>query len=104
MERFKIFIGKDVNFEKLKDIELYEKYGFKCQNIPENFEEFEEIELLLDNFVLCIAILNGKVKRIMFTKITEDPDVCYPLSKEELENLLQNRGESLVQFFEIITS
>ncbi|GAB6184448.1 hypothetical protein JCM13991_21890 [Thermodesulfovibrio hydrogeniphilus] len=35
----------------------------------DSFEEFEEIELLInETVVLCIAILNGQIKRIMFPK------------------------------------
>ncbi|GAB6184447.1 hypothetical protein JCM13991_21880 [Thermodesulfovibrio hydrogeniphilus] len=41
----------------------------------------------------------------VFVKINkEDPDACSPLTKEELNNLLQINGEKLIQFFESITS
>ncbi|WP_460178001.1 hypothetical protein [Thermodesulfovibrio hydrogeniphilus] len=35
MERFKHFIGKDVNFKKLSNFKIFEQYGIKCQSLPD---------------------------------------------------------------------
>lgn len=105
MEKFKSFIGKQINFEKLKNLDNLGKYCLQCQRIPENLDEFEEMEFLINDFVMCVAVLEGKIKRIMFVKVNkEDPDACSPLTKEELNNLLNKHGDTLVKFFENITT
>lgn len=104
MERFKPFIGKDIIIEKVKDIENLKNYSLSCQYMPESFEEFEEIEFKMENVIIGIAILEGKIKRILIAKPDEeDPEICRALSKEELEKFLIENGDRLVKFFRSIT-
>lgn len=108
MQRFKRFIGKQVISENLKDLEKLNTFGIICKNLPDSLDEFEEIELSVasadDGILLCIAVLEGKVKRIMFVQIDkDDPDACRPLKEEQLIRLLEEYGERLVSYFEYIT-
>jgi hypothetical protein len=108
MQRFKRFIGKQVISENLKNLEKLSTFGVICKNLPESLDEFEEIELSVtsadDGILLCVAVLEGKVKRIMFVQIgKDDPDACRPLTEEQLLKLLDEHGKRLVNFFEYMT-
>lgn len=104
MEKFKKFIGAKVNPEKLKDMKLLNDCCLCCNSIPESIDEFEEIEYSIDDIMMCVAILEGKIKRIMLVKVDKsDPDSCSPLTSEELSDFLSRNEENLLKFFENIT-
>lgn len=105
MEKFKPYIGKTINIEKIKDINSLKDFNLYCSRLPENITEFEEIEFSIADLVMCVAVLESKIKRIMFVKVDKsDPDICSPLSKEELEKFLNIHEKNLLKFFENITS
>jgi len=104
MEKLKKFIGKSFKLENIKAPDFLKNYSLSCQSIPERIEEFDELEFLIDHIVMCVAILEGKIKRIMLVKVNpENPDECNPLTKEELANFLEKNEEKLIRFFENIT-
>lgn len=108
MQRFKRFIGEKVIPENLKDLEKLSTYGLECRNLPESLDEFDEIELSVgspdDEVILAVAVLEGKIKRIMFVKVDKtDPDACRPLTEEQLIKLIDEYGKRLVNFFEYMT-
>ncbi|MEW6066800.1 MAG: hypothetical protein AB1610_00670 [Nitrospirota bacterium] len=108
MQRFKRFIGKQVISENLKDSEKLVAAGIECKKLPESLDEFDEIELSIgstdDELLLAVAVLEGKIKRIMFVKVDKaNPDMCRPLTEEQLIKLLDEYGNRLVNFFEYIT-
>ncbi|GAQ94056.1 hypothetical protein TAGGR_1227 [Thermodesulfovibrio aggregans] len=105
MDKFKKYIGKTVNTEKIKDFKFLQNCGLYCERIPDDLSEFEEIEFTIDNIVMCVAILEGKIKRIMLVKVdSSEPDACSPLNREELEEFLKKNEEKLITFFENIIS
>lgn len=104
MEKFKKFIGRTFKLENIKNPVFLKNFSLSCQNIPEKIEEFEEIEFLIDNIVMCVAVLEGKIKRIMLVKVNpENPDECSPLTKDELTLFLEKNESTLIKFFENIT-
>lgn len=104
MDKFKKFIGKVFKFDALKNSDFLNNLSIRCQYLPEQIEEFDEVIFLLDNIAICVAILEGKVKRIMLVKVDENnPDECSPLTKEELESFLRNNEDKLLKFFENTT-
>jgi hypothetical protein len=104
MEKFKKFIGKPFKLENIKEPGFLKSYSLSCQSIPEKIEEFEELEFLIDDIVMCVAVLEGKIKRIMLVKVNqENPDECSPLTKEELSIFLERNEKKLIKFFENIT-
>ena len=108
MQRFKRFIGQQVISENLKDLEKLSTYGLECRNLPESLDEFDEIELSVgspdDEVILAVAVLEGKIKRIMFVLVDKaNPDECRPLTEEQLTKLLEEYGERLVSYFEYVT-
>jgi len=108
MQRFKKYIGKDFIIENIKNSEQLNTYGITCRDLPEPFSDFEEVEISIDfvgqEILLGVAVLEGKVKRIMFGMLDkENPDVFRPLTEMQLKDLLDQRGEQLANFFEYIT-
>lgn len=108
MQRFKKYIGKDFILENVRNSEALRLSGFACDNLPDSIGDFDECEFLTDfngqPLFLCIAILTGKVKRIMFVVGNrENPDDMRPLSEVELKEFLDRKGDQLAKFFEHIT-
>ncbi|NWF75624.1 MAG: hypothetical protein HXY53_03465 [Nitrospirae bacterium] len=108
MQRFKRFIGAEIISENLNKPEKLINYGIVCKTLPTSLDEFDEIELSLSpanqEIVLCVAVLEGKIKRIMFVQVDkENPDECRPLTQEQLVKLLDEYGKRFVDFFEYIS-
>jgi hypothetical protein len=108
MVRFKKFLEKNINLENLKNSDKLLTFGIATKYVPEVPDEFEEFGFTTEYdgraLSIGVAILAGKIKRVMigFTD-PEDPDNLLALSKEQLEDFLNQKGEKLVQFFEYIT-
>ncbi len=108
MQRFKKYIGKEFIFENVKNKERLQSSGLICKSMPDSLGDFEEIELCTDfdgrEITLCVAVLEGKLKRIMFVLVDkDDPDIVQPLTEAQLNDFLNRKGEQLVGFFEYIT-
>lgn len=108
MQRFKKYIGKELLAENIRTAEQLKSCGFVCSMMPDSFGDFEEIEFTCDfhdkKLLLCVAVLQGRIKRIMFVKTSaEDPDDVGPLSEPELRELLEKNYEQLSSFFDAIT-
>ena len=71
MERFRRFLGRTIEPERLADGAVLEDLGFRPRWIPEPLEEFDEIEVArsLDadrDLVVTVAVEQAKVARILF--------------------------------------
>ena len=108
MVRFKKFLEKNINLENLKNSDQLLTFGIATKYVPDTTDDFEEFSFTTEYsgraLSIAVAILAGKIKRVMigFTD-PEDPDNIIALSKEQLEDFLNQKGEKLVQFFEYIT-
>jgi hypothetical protein len=108
MVRFKKFLEKDINLGNVKNADHLLTFGIMTKYVPDTPDEFEEFEFATDYgeraVSIGVAILAGKIKRMMIGFIDpEDPDNLVGLSKEQLEDFLNQKGEKLVQFLEYIT-
>jgi hypothetical protein len=108
MQRFKKYIGKDLVTENISISEHIKSCGFACSIMPDSFGDFEEIEFTCDlddkKIIMCVAVLEGKIKRIMFVKTRlDDTDDVSPLTESELKALLDKSYEPLSSFFDFIT-
>jgi hypothetical protein len=108
MVRFKKFLEKDINMGNVRNSDQLLTLGITTNYVPDTPDEFEEFEFATDynekTISIGVAILTGKIKRIMIGLTDpDDPDNLVALSKEELEDFLNQKGEKLVQFFEYIT-
>jgi hypothetical protein len=108
MVRFKKYIGKEFILGNVRKSESLRSSGFTCDNLPEAIGDFDELEFSSDfngqSLLMCVAVLTGKLKRIMFVLSNkEDPDDVRPMSEAELKDFLDRKGAQLVNFFEEIT-
>ncbi len=108
MVRFKKFLEKDIRLENVKNSDQLLTFGITTKYVPDTPDEFEEFEFATDYgeraISIGVAILTGKIKRVMIGLTDpEEPDNIVALSKEQLEEFLNQKGEKLVQFFEYIT-
>jgi len=108
MVRFKKFLEKDIKLGNVRNSDHLLTFGIATKYVPDIPDEFEEFEFATDYskrmISIGVAILMGKIKRVMIGLTDpDDPDNLMALSKEELEDFLNQKGEKLVQFFEYIT-
>ena len=108
MQRFKKYIGKDFILGKVRSSEALRLSGFTCDSLPDAIGDFDELEFVSDlngqALLMCVAVLTGKVKRIMFVvSNTDEPDDVRPLSEAELKAFLDRWGNQIANFFEDVT-
>lgn len=108
MQRFKKYIGRDFALKNVKGFEALRASGFCCDELPETIGDFDELEFQCNweerQLLLCLAVLTGKLRRIMFVvRNSDNPEDVRPLNDGELNALLMQKGDQLVDFFEAIT-
>lgn len=109
MERFRKYMGKEIDLENVKNADRLNAFGVSCTYLPDPPEEFDEFEFRTGfngehNIVLTVAVEMGKIKRVMFSAADEeDPDVLRSLPQARLDGLLAKKGELLDEFFQYIT-
>lgn len=110
MERFRPYLGKRINPEKIKDAEaLLRKFNVTCTYLPDPPADFDEFEFRTDfsasqDVVITLTLEKGAVKRVMFGLAgEEDPEEIRSLPKERLEEFLSRRGGQIGDFFAFIT-
>jgi hypothetical protein len=108
MVRFKKYIEKDIHLENARNEDKVRSFGITPQYVPDTPDEFEEFEFITDfehqTVSIGVSVQSGKIKRILVGLIDlADPDSFMALSKSELEDFLNKKGEKLVSFFEYIT-
>ncbi len=110
MERLKRFDGRALKVTTPSELkEVLEKEGLKAHHIPEDLEEFDEIEIRFkkeDGKELCfgITIFNKKIQRMMLVKLDpKDPDKVEAPSEEDLKIFSELYIEKLISFLEKVT-
>ncbi|MDQ0287858.1 hypothetical protein J2Z49_002991 [Desulfofundulus luciae] len=109
MERFRKYMGKEINLENLKDTDRINCFGITCTYLPEPPGDLDEFEFGIDfnereNIVITVAIELGKIKRVMFSMADkENPEEIRSLTSSQIEEFLSNKGDQMIQFFEFIT-
>lgn len=109
MQRFKMFIDRDINLDNVNKEERLSAFGITAEVLPDPPEEFDEFEFRTGysdemDVIIGVAIEMGKVKRVLFgLSKKNDPDSFMALTEDQLKELLAQRGDQLVEFFEFIT-
>lgn len=109
MDRFKRYMGREVNLDNVKNGSRLGGFGVKCTYLPDPLEDFDEIEFRTgfggqDNIVVTITLEQGKIKRVMFSEADEkNPDVIKGLSEPRLAGFLAVEGARLAGFFDYLT-
>ncbi len=108
MQRFRKYIDKNLNTENTKNPSQLNVFGITGKHLPDPPEEFDEFEFATDlsgqKIHIGVAVQMGKIKRIMFSLADkEDPDMIKGLTESQLKDLLAEKGDQLINFFEYIT-
>jgi hypothetical protein len=108
MQRFRKYIDKDLNTENVKNLGHLNAFGITGKHLPDPPEEFDEFEFSTDfsgqDIQIGVAVQMGKIKRIMLSLADkEDPDMVKGLTESQLKELLAEKGDQLIKFFEYIT-
>ncbi|MCD6549062.1 MAG: hypothetical protein OD816_000963 [Thermodesulfobacterium sp.] len=107
MESLKKFIGKEIKVKTQKELEdLIKKYDFKYAYLPEDLEDFDELELVFDytssqDFHFTLTLFKKNIQRMMLVKIDKDnPEKIEPPTEEEIKIFLDKYGERITDFLE----
>ena len=109
MKRFRKYIDRNVNLKNVKDSDQLNKFEVTCRYLPDPPEDFDEFEFARDfkgnrDLGIMVTIELGKIKKLLFGLIDpENPDIIRPLSESQIADLLAQRGNQLVRFFDYIT-
>jgi hypothetical protein len=108
MVRFKKYIEKDILLENARNVDKVKTFGITPRYVPDTPDEFEEFEFVTDfdgrSVSIGVSVQSGKIKRILVGLIDPaDPDSFMALSKPQLEEFLNQKGEKLVLFFDYVT-
>ncbi|HIC91503.1 MAG TPA: hypothetical protein EYP21_05495 [Syntrophaceae bacterium] len=109
MERFRKYIDRTVNIENVKNSNRLDAFEVTCRYLPDPPEDFDEFEFATDfkgsrDLGIMVTVELGKVKKILFGLIDpKNPDIIRPLSESQIAELLAQRGNQLVRFFDYIT-
>ncbi len=109
MKRFRRFLKKTLDLEKVRDEKALSEMGISVRYAPESPEDFDEFEFGLDykgkeDVAFLVAIEKGEIARMLFGKTVKDnPDMLNPMSDKELSELLEAKGDVLLRFFEFVT-
>ena len=110
MKRFRRFLKKSLDLERVRDEKALSSMGITVRYAPDSPDDFDEFEFGLDykrkeDVAFLVAIEKGQIARMLFGKTVKDnPDMLNPMTDEELSELLESRGEMLERFFEFVTA
>jgi hypothetical protein len=108
MRRFRKYFDETLNLESVKNSDRLRVFGVTCRYLPEPVEDFDELEFTTEfgdhDVLISIVVQSGKIKRIQFTLLDpENPDAVKGLKESQLKDLLTQKGDHLVEFFDYIT-
>ena len=107
MERLKPFVGRSLDAARLADRASLESLGFRGRWIPEELEEFDEVEVsrALDaerDLVVTVAVERGRVARILLGACPAGDDDAdrRGLRPEGLPAILDDHGAAIGELLE----
>ena len=110
MQRFQPFVGRPVNRTRIGESSVLEKAGFVARYLPEEFDEFDEMEFTLPfeeekSLVLSVALEQGRIMRILIGWVGPgDPDdAMRSFDEKDLKRALDLKGDDMARFLEDIS-
>jgi len=108
MRRFRKYFDKTFNVINAKNLDQLSAFGVTCKSLSEPLEDFEEVEFTTNfnnqDVLISVVVQSGKINRIQFTLLDpENPDAVKGLTESQLKDLLMQKGDQLVEFFDYIT-
>jgi hypothetical protein len=110
MKRFQGFIGKAVDHAALSDENALASLGVEGRWVPDELEEFDEMEFGLgkrgaNTLIFTMVVEQFKLQRVSLGYIPPggDEDNMHAFSEEELAKVLDEYENTLIKFFERAT-
>jgi hypothetical protein len=108
MRRFRKYFDETLNTVHAKNADQLCVFGITCKSLSDPLEDFDEVEFVTDfanqEVLISIVVQSGKIKRIQFTLLDpENQDAVKGLTELQLKDLLMQKGNQLVEFFDYIT-
>ncbi len=111
MKRFQGFIGKTVNHAVVQNEGALSSLGVEGRWVPEELEDFDEMEFGLGQWgdrklIFTLVVEMGKLQRVSLGYIPPGgaEDDMHAFSEAELAQVLDERGDALIRFFEKVTA
>ena len=109
MKRFREYIDKALDIDRIKDTGKLQEWGISIRYFPDPVEDFDEFEFGLDyegkeDVAFVVTIEKGEIKRMLFGMPDKDnPEILRPMNDGQLSALLDKKGDALVSFFRYVT-
>jgi hypothetical protein len=107
MKRLHRFIDKAVRLESVHDEAALSSLGIEPRFVPEALEGFDEMEFGIGRFgdrkvIFTLVLQEGKLKRVSLGWVPEggDEDDMRAFTTSELDEVMNEKGDALVRFFE----
>jgi hypothetical protein len=111
MKRFQGFIGKAVNHAAIQDEDIMSSLGVEGRWVPDELEDFDEMEFGLGNWgdrklIFTLVVEMGRLQRVSLGYIPPGgaEDDMRAFAPEELAKVLNEKGTALLRFFERVTA
>jgi len=111
MKRLQRFIDRTIELDAAKDEKLLSSLGVEGRYVPDELEEFDEMEFGIGRWagktvIFTLVAEHAKLKRVSLGWIPEggDEDDMHAFSETELAQVLDEKGDALVRFFEGVTA
>lgn len=107
MKRLQRFIDRAIDENVVKDESLLSSLGVEGRYVPEEIEEFDEMEFGLGHsgeriVIFTMVLEHGKLKRVSLGYIPPggDEDAMHAFSESDLAEVMDEKGDTLANFFE----
>ena len=107
MKRFQRFIGKPVDHPTVKNEAILASLGVEGRWVPDELEDFDEMEFGLGQLddktvIFTLVIEQGTLQRVALGYIPPggDEDNMVAFAEEELAQVLDEKQDTLIQFFQ----
>ncbi len=111
MKRLQKFIDRAVDMNAIKDEALLSSLGVEARYVPEELEDFDEMEFGLGRsgdrtVIFTLVLVQKKLQRVSLGWIPEggEEDDMRAFSEAELTEVMNEKGDTLASFFEKIFS
>lgn len=111
MKRLQRFIDRTVDLTAAKNEKLLSSVGIEGRYVPDALEEFDEMEFGLGlwagrTVIFTLVLEHSQLKRVSLGWIPEggDEDDMRAFSESELAEVLDEKGDALIRFFEGVTA
>ena len=111
MKRLQRFIDRTVDLDAARDETLLSSLGIEGRYVPDELEEFDEMEFGIGRsagrtVIFTLVVEHAALKRVSLGWIPEggDEDDMRAFSEEELAEVLDEKGDTLIRFFDGVTA